>query len=139
MTIQHSDLSYGPNAVNRLSELIDPSILAGVPWSLCEAFIPARLAPPHWDGCSTLSMALVERGLPVERHERAFSARLADEEDARWVEMERGEPVLAVLGVNADPDGHAVIEVGQHTRGDRAEYMVRLPQTTTTAKEHAER
>jgi DNA-binding GntR family transcriptional regulator len=64
------------------------------------------------------------QNIPVVRAERAFSAKLADSADARWLDMEIGGPVLVVAGYNTDAAGHELMRLRHHTRADRAEYVI---------------
>jgi GntR family transcriptional regulator len=102
-------------------------LLEGAPWSLSEAVLPAAVAPASWDGSVSLTALLQDSGTPVVRAERAFSADAADHEDARWLEIEPGAPILVVAGINTDLAGHHIMRVRHHTRADRAEYVVSLP------------
>jgi DNA-binding GntR family transcriptional regulator len=102
-------------------------LLDGTPWSLSEAVLPGAVAPADWDGGASLTALLQDRGAPVVRAERAFSAAAADSEDAQWLDIEPGAPILVVAGINTDLAGHEIMRVRHHTRADRAEYVVRLP------------
>lgn len=102
-------------------------LLEGIPWSLSEAVLPAAVAPAGWDGGASLTALLHDRGTPVTRAERVFSAGAADSDDSCWLDIEPGTPILVVTGVNTDLKGHAIMRVRHHIRADRAEYAVRLP------------
>jgi DNA-binding GntR family transcriptional regulator len=102
-------------------------LLEGIPWSLSETVMPSAIAPARWDGSVSLAALLSDRGTPVVRAERAFSAGTADSEDARWLDIEAGTPILVVAGINTDPAGREIMRLRHHTRADRAEYVVRLP------------
>ena len=101
-------------------------LLDGIPWSLSEAVLPAAIAPSHWDGSASLTALLQHGGTPVERVERTFSAAAADSEDAQWLDIEPGTPILVIAGINTDLAGHDIMRVRHRTRADRAEYVVRL-------------
>jgi DNA-binding GntR family transcriptional regulator len=99
-----------------------------IPWSLSYALVPACLAPRHWDGSTSLFESIAQlNGLVIHRHERRFSAVPAEEEDARWLEVATGSPLLLLNGTNSDQNGRAVARVVHHIRGDRAQYAVRIP------------
>jgi DNA-binding GntR family transcriptional regulator len=102
-------------------------LLEGIPWSLSEAVLPAAVAPAGWDGSASLTALMRDRGTPVTRAERVFSAGAADGDDSCWLDIEPGTPILVVTGVNTDLEGHDIMRVRHHTRADRAEYAVRLP------------
>ena len=97
-----------------------------VPWSLSVVIMPAELAPEGWTADDSLTAVLADRGLPVVREERAFSAAAAGDEGSQWLDVEPGTPVLVVRGLNIDHRGEPVMFLQHHTRGDRAEYSVRL-------------
>ena len=99
-----------------------------IPWSLSYALIPASLAPRAWDGAVSLFEEIANlHGLVIHRHERRFSAVPAEEDDARWLEVPMGSPLLLLNGTNTDQHGRAVARVVHHIRGDRAQYAVRIP------------
>jgi GntR family transcriptional regulator len=106
--------------------------LEDIPWSVSEVVMPASLAPRDWDGQKSLTTILGERNLAVVRAERAFSARLADASDARWLDVQVGAAVLVVSGYNTDTEGHEVMRVRHHTRADRAEYVIRVDTNVDT-------
>jgi DNA-binding GntR family transcriptional regulator len=99
-------------------------LLEGLPWSLSEVLLPAAVAPLDWTGESSPAAVLGERGLRVVRAERVFSARAADHDDAHWLDIEVGAPVLVVGGFNTDDHGHEIMRLRHHTRADRAEYAI---------------
>jgi len=101
-------------------------LLEGIPWSLSVAIVPAELAPQTWTGDASLTAILADLGLPLERAERGFSAGAAGDEEAGWLDVESGSPVLVVRGLNVDHDGVPVMFLQHHTRADRAEYVIRL-------------
>jgi DNA-binding GntR family transcriptional regulator len=107
-------------------------LLEGIPWSLSEAVLPAAVAPIDWDGSASLAALLQDRGTPIVRAQRAFSAGAADSDDASWLDVEPGTPILVVSGVNTDLAGHDIMRLCHHTRADRAEYVVRLPGIAAT-------
>ena len=109
-------------------------LLEEVPWSLSVVVMPAKLAPADWDGDASLSAVLADNGTPVVRKERGFSAASADADDARWLDVEPGTPVLVVHGLNVDHDGEPVMFLKHHTRADRAEYVTRLSPPTHRRK-----
>jgi DNA-binding GntR family transcriptional regulator len=121
---EEDQFSQWPGEVVRLRYL---RLLDGIPWSLSAAVLPGAIAPAGWDGSASLAALLQDRGTPVVRAERAFSAGAADGEDARWLDIEPGTPILVVAGINTDLAGHDIMRVRHHTRADRAEYVVRLP------------
>jgi DNA-binding GntR family transcriptional regulator len=101
-------------------------LLEGVPWSLSTVVMPAALAPREWDGSDSLTAVLADRGVHVVREERGFAAAAADEDDAHWLDINPGSPVLIVSGLNADHRGDAVMFLHHRTRADQAEYVIRL-------------
>jgi GntR family transcriptional regulator len=102
--------------------------LAEEPWSIGEVTLPASLAPLDWDGRTSVFAAVSARhGLTVKRAERAFSAGPASPDDAGWLDVPVGSPLLEVRGFNTDSSGRAIATVAHRIRGDRAEYVVRLP------------
>jgi DNA-binding GntR family transcriptional regulator len=103
--------------------------LAGEPWSIGEVLLPASLAPLDWDGDTSVFAAVSARhGLTVKRAERAFSAGPANANEAGWLDVPVGSPLLVLRGFNTDQHGRTVATIAHHIRGDRAEYVVRLPQ-----------
>jgi DNA-binding GntR family transcriptional regulator len=99
------------------------------PWSIGEVFLPAPIAPLDWDGsASVFARVSSEHGLAVHRTERGFSAAPASPEDAAWLGVPVGTALLIMRGLNTDQHGRAIATVRHHIRGDRAEYVMRLPQ-----------
>jgi DNA-binding GntR family transcriptional regulator len=99
-----------------------------IPWSLSWATVPAALAPPSWDGTNSLFAAITDHyGVRVYRHERHFSAVAADADDAAWLDVPVGAPLLRLRGTNTDDAGRAVAHITHRIRGDRAEYTLRVP------------
>ena len=99
-----------------------------LPWSVSFAAIPAALAPPSWDGSNSLFAAMsAAHGVRVRRDDRRFSAVPATPEDAAWLEVPVGAPLLLLRGTNTDLDGRPVAHIVHRIRGDRAEYGVRVP------------
>ena len=99
------------------------------PWSMGEVRLPASLAPRDWDGrASVFADVTVRHGLVVKRAERAFSAGPATPEQAGWLDVPVGSALLKLRGFNTDQDGRVVATLVHHIRGDRAEYVVQLPQ-----------
>lgn len=97
------------------------------PWSISEVLLPAVLAPSEWSGPGSVFAAVgAEHGLNVKRAERAFSAGLADPEEAGWLQAPVGAPLLGLRGFNTDQDGRVIATVAHRIRGDRAEYVVRV-------------
>jgi DNA-binding GntR family transcriptional regulator len=70
-----------------------------------------------------------QHGLTVTRAERSFSARPANEDEAGWLDVPVGSALLEVRGFNTDQHGRVIATVTHHIRGDRAEYVVRLPRS----------
>jgi DNA-binding GntR family transcriptional regulator len=101
-------------------------LLEGTAWSLSTAVIPTELAPGNWDVTSSLTALLAVLGTPVVRAERAFAAAAATDDDAQWLDIEPGAPVLVINGLNTDHDGNPVMFLQHHTRAGRAEYVVHL-------------
>jgi DNA-binding GntR family transcriptional regulator len=98
------------------------------PWSLSEAVLPAVLAPLDWTGAESPFARLTrDTGVVVRRARRSFSADAATAEDARWLEVQAGTPLLVVAGVNTDVEGNDLARIQHRTRADRAEYIVNLP------------
>ena len=83
-----------------------------------EAVGPHDIAPPQ-------SPQLAQA---KEKAETAFSAALADPDEAGWLEVPVGSALLEVRGFNTDQEGRVVASFAHRIRGDRAEYVVRLPQ-----------
>jgi DNA-binding GntR family transcriptional regulator len=103
--------------------------LAEEPWSIGEVVVPASLAPIGWDGSISVFAAISARhGTTIKRAETAFSAGLADPEEAGWLEVPIGSALLEVRGFNTDEDGRVIASFAHRIRGDRGEYVVRLPQ-----------
>ncbi|MCU1492728.1 MAG: hypothetical protein JWO62_492 [Acidimicrobiaceae bacterium] len=99
-----------------------------IPWSTSYALVPASLAPPSWDGSMSLFAAIgALHSLAIHRDDRRFSAVPADEEDARWLEVPVGAPLLLLKGTNVDQHGRPVARIVHRIRGDRAEYGLRIP------------
>jgi len=99
------------------------------PWSIGEVLVPASLAPIGWDGSSSVFAAMSARhGTRVKRAVTAFSAGLANPDEAGWLEVPVGSALLEVRGFNTDQHGRVVATFTHRIRGDRAEYVVRLPQ-----------
>jgi GntR family transcriptional regulator len=99
-----------------------------LPWSVSFAVVPAALAPPGWDGANSLFAAMFEaHGVKAWRDERRFSAVLATPDDAAWLEVPVGSPLLLLRGTNSDTEGRALAHIVHRIRGDRAEYAVRVP------------
>ncbi len=99
-----------------------------LPWSVSFAAIPAALAPPSWDGTNSLFAAMsAAHGVEVLRDDRCFSAVPANPEDAAWLEVQVGTPLLLLRGTNSNTQGQAVAHIVHRIRGDRAEYAVRVP------------
>ena len=100
-----------------------------MPWSVSFAAVPAALAPASWDGTDSLFAAMsAAHGIEVRRDERRFSAVPADPQDAAWLEMQVGAPLLLLKGTNINAEGQAVAHIVHRIRGDRAEYAMRVPQ-----------
>jgi len=99
-----------------------------LPWSVSFAAVPAALAPASWDGSNSLFAAMsAAHGVEVRRDERCFSAVPATPEDASWLEVQVGAPLLLLRGTNTDTRGRAVAHIVHRIRGDRAEYAMRVP------------
>ena len=99
------------------------------PWSIRGgAALPASLAPRDWDGGTSVFAAVSDRhGLTVRRAERSFRAGPASPDDAGWLDVPVGSALLELRGFNADADWRVLATVAHRIRGDRAEYVVRLP------------
>jgi GntR family transcriptional regulator len=99
-----------------------------LPWSASFAVVPAALAPPSWAGTNSLFAAMsAAHGVKVWRDDRRFSAVLATPDDAAWLKVPVGSPLLLLRGTNSDTEGRAVAHIVHRIRGDRAEYGVRVP------------
>jgi DNA-binding GntR family transcriptional regulator len=99
-----------------------------LPWSASFAVVPAALAPPSWDGANSLFAAMsAAHGVKVWRDDRRFSAVLATPDDAAWLKVPVGAPLLLLRGTNTDTEGRALAHIVHRIRGDRAEYGVRVP------------
>ena len=83
-----------------------------------------------WSRCSTSVFAAMRarHGTTVKRAETAFSAAVANPDEAGRLEVPVGSALLEVRGFNADQEGRVVASFRHRIRGDRAEYVVRLPQ-----------
>ena len=91
--------------------------------------VPASLAPIGWDGSISVFAAMSARhGTTIKRAETAFSAGLADPDEAGWLDVPIGSALLEVRGSNTDEDGRVIASFAHRIRGDRGEYVVRLPQ-----------
>jgi DNA-binding GntR family transcriptional regulator len=102
--------------------------LAEEPWSIGEVLLPASLAPLDWDGgTSVFAVVSARHELTVKRAERAFSAGPASPDEAGWLDVPVGSPLLVLRGFNTDQHGRVLATIAHHIRGDRAEYVVRLP------------
>jgi hypothetical protein len=98
------------------------------PWSIGEVQVPAALAPAGWDGSNSVFAAMsAEHAITIKRAETAFGAALASPEEAEWLEVPVGSALLEVRGFNTDQQGRVVGSFAHRIRGDRAEYVVRLP------------
>jgi DNA-binding GntR family transcriptional regulator len=101
-----------------------------LPWSVSFAAIPTALAPVSWDGANSLFAAMSDaHGVGVRRDDRRFSAVPANPEDAAWLEIPVGAPLLLLRGTNCDTEGRTVAYIVHRIRGDRAEYGVRVPRS----------
>jgi DNA-binding GntR family transcriptional regulator len=99
-----------------------------LPWSVSFAAVPAALAPPSWDGANSLFAAMsAAHGVQVRRDDRRFSAVPANLEDAAWLDVQVGAPLLLLKGTNSNARGQVVAHIVHRIRGDRAEYAVRVP------------
>ena len=99
-----------------------------LPWSVSFAAVPVALAPPDWDGSDSLFAAMsAAHGVEIRRDDRRFSAVPAAPDDAAWLEVPVGAPLLLLKGTNSDARGRAVAHIVHRIRGDRAEYGVRVP------------
>jgi GntR family transcriptional regulator len=99
------------------------------PWSIGEVLVPASLAPAGWDGSISVFAAMsAQHATTIKRAETAFGAALADPDEAGWLEVPVGSALLEVRGFNTDQEGRVVASFAHRIRGDRAEYVVRLPQ-----------
>jgi DNA-binding GntR family transcriptional regulator len=99
-----------------------------IPWSTSFALVPKSLAPPEWDGSTSLFAAMTKlHGFTIQRDDRRFSAVPANNDDASWLEVPVGSPLLLLNGLNTDESGRAVARIVHRIRGDRAQYAVRVP------------
>jgi DNA-binding GntR family transcriptional regulator len=99
------------------------------PWSIGEVLVPASLAPVGWDGSISVFAAMsAQHATTIKRAETAFSAGLANPDEAGWLEVPVGGALLEVRGFNTDLEGRVVASFAHRIRGNRAEYVVRLPQ-----------
>ncbi|MFC7753593.1 GntR family transcriptional regulator [Tsukamurella soli] len=101
------------------------------PWSVGTVALPASLAPLDWDGSTSVFAAMSARHeLSIRRSERAFRAGPATPDDAAWLGIAVGSALLELelRGHNADQHGRVIATVAHRIRGDRAEYVVGLPQ-----------
>jgi DNA-binding GntR family transcriptional regulator len=99
-----------------------------LPWSVSFAAVAAALAPPTWDGANSLFAAMSDaHDIKVWRDDRRFTAVPATPDDAAWLEVPVGAPLLLLRGTNSDTRGRAVAHIVHRIRGDRAEYGVRVP------------
>jgi DNA-binding GntR family transcriptional regulator len=103
--------------------------LDDLPWSVSFAAIPAAIAPAAWDGSNSLFATISQaHDLQIRRNERYFSAIPAGPEEASWLEVPLGAPLLSLRGTNTDHSGRVVAYIVHRVRGDRAEYAVRIPE-----------
>jgi DNA-binding GntR family transcriptional regulator len=65
--------------------------------------------------------------IDIRRDDRRFSAVPANPDDAAWLEVQVGAPLLLLRGTNSNAHGQAVAYIVHRIRGDRAEYGVRVP------------
>ena len=99
-----------------------------LPWSVSFAAVPTALAPPSWDGSNSLFAAMsAAHAVETRRGERYFSAVPATPDDAGWLDVPVGAPLLLLRGTNCDARGRAVAYIVHRIRGDRAEYGMRVP------------
>jgi DNA-binding GntR family transcriptional regulator len=99
-----------------------------LPWSVSFATVPLELAPLDWDGTNSLFAAMSDaHGVEIRRDDRLFSAVAATPEDAGWLEVPVGAPLLLLRGTNSDAQRRPVAYIAHRIRGDRAEYGVRVP------------
>jgi DNA-binding GntR family transcriptional regulator len=105
------------------------SYVGDEPWSLTTAIVPASLAPHKWDGrgAGLLTTIEAEQGLTAHRDEQGFSAVPADLEDASRLGVPIGNALLHVRLTHVDDDGRTIAYVLHRLRGDRAEYITRVP------------
>ena len=88
-----------------------------------------HLRRPGWDGSISVFAAMsAEHAITIKRAETAFGAALAGPDEAGWLEVPVGSALLEVRGFNTDQEGRVVASFAHRIRGDRAEYVVRLPQ-----------
>jgi DNA-binding GntR family transcriptional regulator len=98
------------------------------PWSIGEVHVPAKFAPTNWDGGdSVFARMSAQRGVTVRRTERAFAAAPASPDEAGWLEVPVGAALLVMRGINTDEHDRVIATVAHRIRGDRAEYVMRLP------------
>ncbi len=142
LTVTHEPISITALTRNELGDEVRPRLphswpsdlvrftfrrlLEGTPWSVSTVLMPAEIAPLHWDCSDSLTAVLADRGIHVVRAERGFAAEAADEDDAHWLDVDPGTPVLVITGLNADNRGDPVMFLQHRTRADRAEYVTRL-------------
>jgi DNA-binding GntR family transcriptional regulator len=98
------------------------------PWSIGEVHVPAKFAPANWDGGdSVFARMSAQLGISVRRTERAFAAGPASPEEAAWLQIPVGAALLVMRGINTDEQDRVIATVAHRIRGDRAEYVMRLP------------
>jgi DNA-binding GntR family transcriptional regulator len=98
------------------------------PWSIGEVYVPAQFAPTDWDGGdSVFTRMSAQLGITVRRTERAFAAGPASPEEATWLEVPVGAALLVMRGINTDDQDRVIATIAHRIRGDRAEYVMRLP------------
>jgi DNA-binding GntR family transcriptional regulator len=112
-TVQYSYMSY----------------LDEEPWALSTATVPASLAPTRWEGKDPGLIALIEgeHNLKAHRDQQGFTAVPAGTEEAGHLAVPVGTTLLRLWLTNVDDRGRTILHVVHRLRGDRAEYLTRVP------------
>ncbi len=106
-----------------------PSALYSMPLSLQTAYLPASLCPtlPDDDLTGSLYRLLDSRyGLRLWTGRETLRARGASQEEADWLEIEPGAPVMYAERITYSADGRAIEYLEAVWRGDRYDFKVTL-------------
>lgn len=100
------------------------------PWSLSSTVIDVARFPgivEQWAGNTSLFDYLLEtHSVRMTRAHRTFAAAQAEPEEAEYLQMRPGEPILQMRGLNVDQAGTTVALVQHRFRGDRVQFTVEL-------------
>lgn len=103
--VEQLGLSAGNETVHKIETL---HVADGVPISLSTAWFPAQRFPDlvmRYAETGSISKALAAHGVTDYTRKRTdISARLAEPDEARWLQLAPGAPVLVTNIVNVDKD-----------------------------------